>query len=79
MFRLCILMGCFVWASALAQVAPVDGQAASSACLGRDALSQAIAAGDIARIGKIFLANIQIIQRKCIFATLFDRLIHYTP
>ncbi len=60
MFRLCILMGCFVWASALAQVAPVDGQAASSACLGKDALSQAIAAGDIARIGEVLDGGISV-------------------
>lgn len=58
MFRLWILISCFVWASALAQVAPVDGQAASSACLGKDALSQAIAAGDIARIGKMLDSGI---------------------
>lgn len=60
MFRLCILMGCFVWASALAQVALVDGQAASFACLGKDALSQAIAAGDIARIGEVLDSGISV-------------------
>ncbi len=53
MFRLCILLGCFVWASALAQASPVYGQSLSSACHGKDALSLAIVAGDIARIGKI--------------------------
>ncbi len=53
MFRLCILLGCFVWASALAQAFPAYGQSSSSACHGKDALSLAIAEGDIARIGKI--------------------------
>lgn len=53
MFRLGILMGCFVWASALAQGTPVGKMMPSSASLGKDAFSQAIAAGDIARIGKI--------------------------
>ena len=60
MFRLCILMGCFVWASALAQVALVDGQAASSASHGKDAFSQAIAAGDIARIGEVLDRGISV-------------------
>ena len=53
MFRLGILLGCFVWASALAQASPAYEQSPSSACHGKDALSRAIAEGDIARIGKI--------------------------
>ena len=60
MFRLCILMGCFVWASALAQASPAYGQSLSSACHGNDALSRAIVAGDIARIGEVLDSGISV-------------------
>ena len=60
MFRLCILMGCFVWASALAQGTPVGKMMPSSASHGKDAFSQAIAAGDIARIGEVLDSGISV-------------------
>lgn len=60
MFRLCILMGYLVWASALAQAFPADDLSPSSVCHGNDELSQAIAAGDIARIGKILDSGISV-------------------
>ena len=60
MFRLCILMGCFVWASALAQGTPVGKMMPSSASHGKDAFSQAITAGDIARIGEVLDSGISV-------------------